>query len=313
MKKSVVIALRACEAKVKNYTFAASKQVKLISRQRRKTRILFSIRMGCEKAIKRGFFLTRHEIIFDEFTPETLSKADIVVPLTISDLLYLDQHRALVRNNPIPIPTSKAVQLCDDKSQLNSFLIENGFQDVIPAVGNGLDFPYLLKKKVDIFGLHCYLIADAATEKEHVSEAKSAEFFKQQIITGRNEYACHILFDKNQIEQSLCIHYEFDKDIPIKGQDKLLYYEISDCPFLELFSDILRKINFEGICCFNYKIRDGKPFIFEINPRFGGSLCSYFFIFFDDIYSKHERKTKAVSKFNLFRRSIWKELFQHTS
>ena len=35
---------------------------------------------------------------------------------------------------------------------------------------------------------------------------------------------------------------------------------------------ILKKIAYKGLCCFNYKIVDDKPLIFEMNPRFGASL-----------------------------------------
>ncbi|MNC96669.1 hypothetical protein D3C83_141030 [compost metagenome] len=51
------------------------------------------------------------------------------------------------------------------------------------------------------------------------------------------------------------------------------------CPFLDSFCEILTLLKFEGLCCFNYKIKDSRPLIFEINPRFGGSLCSYFYPF----------------------------------
>jgi hypothetical protein len=46
------------------------------------------------------------------------------------------------------------------------------------------------------------------------------------------------------------------------------------CIYLDLFSEILARLEFEGTACFDYKIVNGKPVIFEINPRFGGSLCS---------------------------------------
>jgi carbamoylphosphate synthase large subunit len=48
---------------------------------------------------------------------------------------------------------------------------------------------------------------------------------------------------------------------------------------LNLFAAMLRSINFDGLCCINYKIVDGRPFIFEINPRFGASLVPWFPIF----------------------------------
>ncbi len=34
-----------------------------------------------------------------------------------------------------------------------------------------------------------------------------------------------------------------------------------------------------GLCCFNYKVIDDNPYLLEINPRFGGSLSSFFFSF----------------------------------
>ena len=73
--------------------------------------------------------------------------------------------------------------------------------------------------------------------------------------------------------------YEFDSEIPIKGQDAWLYRAIRRCPYLTLFSNILNSIGFQGLCCVNYKVERGRPYILEINPRFGGSLTPYFFSF----------------------------------
>jgi predicted ATP-grasp superfamily ATP-dependent carboligase len=43
-------------------------------------------------------------------------------------------------------------------------------------------------------------------------------------------------------------------------------------PYPDLFAQILTRLDYEGTACFNYKIANGQPMIFEINPRFGGSL-----------------------------------------
>ena len=48
--------------------------------------------------------------------------------------------------------------------------------------------------------------------------------------------------------------------------------EVNHDKFLNDFENILSLMNYQGICCFNYKILDGKPKIFEINPRFGGTM-----------------------------------------
>ena len=59
----------------------------------------------------------------------------------------------------------------------------------------------------------------------------------------------------------------------------MMYSYISQCDYLDKFSAILNSIGYEGLCCFDYKVINGKPQIFEINPRFGGSLSAYFFTF----------------------------------
>jgi biotin carboxylase len=40
----------------------------------------------------------------------------------------------------------------------------------------------------------------------------------------------------------------------------------------KVFERILKAFNYEGPANFNYKLKDGKPIIFEMNPRMGGSM-----------------------------------------
>lgn len=281
----LAIFFRIAEAKVTTYAFVFYRQIMFLSKYRKRVKILLSDTMGSGVAVRKGFFLTKHELVFKPFTPESISEADIVVPFTISELLYLNENRGIIAKNPISIPSKETILLCDDKFVFNNFLIENGFKQFIPPMAKNLDYPYFLKKKTDVFGSHSYVITDESVEREYLDELGSNEFFKQQIISGAREFTTHILFENGRIVSSLSIQFEFDTEFPIKGKDKWLYMKIVACPYPDLFSEILKTIKFEGICCFNYKVLDGKPFIFEINPRFGGSLSSYFFIFFDDLYS----------------------------
>jgi predicted ATP-grasp superfamily ATP-dependent carboligase len=75
------------------------------------------------------------------------------------------------------------------------------------------------------------------------------------------------------------IEYAFASMTPIKGKDRMIYRKVCPCPHLALFSAVLTSIGFQGLCCVNYKLVDHRPFILEINPRFGGSLTGYFFSF----------------------------------
>jgi carbamoylphosphate synthase large subunit len=207
--------------------------------------------------------------------------------LTIDDILYLNTQHYKILNNAIPIPKKESVLLCDDKDAFNNFLISNGFSDYIPTTGLKLRFPYILKKKVDVWGANSFIIDNKNKELEFEDKINNiSEYFTQELILGKTEYATHILFKGNRIVYSLNVKYTFANEMPIKGKDKPLFMTIIGSYYLDLFSTILELINFEGLCCFNYKIVDGKPLIFEINPRFGGSLCPFFFIFLDHIKTK---------------------------
>jgi hypothetical protein len=212
-------------------------------------------------------------------SPDSISRHDLLVPLSVQALEQLQGMRALITANPIPIPSMASVRLCDDKYLFNQALIASGFGDLIPRMDGAPRFPYILKKRRGEWSQHIHVIRGNDDELTHADALASAEHFQQEIVHGPYEYATHILFKQGRIACSLNIEYAFGTAIPIKGRDREIYKKICSCPFLDVFSSVLSSIGFEGLCCINYKERDGRPLILEINPRFGGSLCPYFFVF----------------------------------
>ena len=242
-------------------------------------RILFSDHKDWVKQISGSFRFTKTDLDFKEISEARMSDYDLVVPLRVNDLAYLSDHPDAFPYNAIPFPSSESLDICNDKALFDKTLRQKGFASYLPAIGRSLRTPYMLKKKSAEYGEFCFFIPNEAVEKAHEQYLTDPDFFRQQIIRGPVEYATHILFRNGSIAASLNIKYVFRKDIPIKGKDGYAYRTISDCPHLELFAQILKSIGFEGLCCFNYKEENGKPYILEINPRFGGSLCMFFFSF----------------------------------
>jgi carbamoylphosphate synthase large subunit len=175
----------------------------------------------------------------------------------------------------------ESVRLCDDKYVFNETVITAGFGLYIPKIAQGrvLTPPYILKKRFGAWGMGCHIICNHDDEEAQLDRINSPEYFCQEIIAGPIEFATHILFVDNKIVKALNIKYEFTTDTPIKGQDTPIFHVVHRCPYLDLFERILRTIEFEGLCCVNYKVANGQPFLLEINPRFGGSLAPYFFSF----------------------------------
>ncbi len=238
--------------------------------------ILFPAGHDWEADIRSGFESTPHAIAFDEFSPGNLSMYQLVVPLTVRDLRHLDGHRDLLCNNPIPLPSLRSVALCDDKRLLNEALIANGFGDCIPMLGLFQAYPYILKKRIDEWGVNSHIVHTRAAENLLADKLVDPDYFRQEYIAGKTEYTAHVLFKQGRVACATTVAFEFENDVFIKGREPDRERAVCECAWLDLFGRILASIGFEGLCCFNYKICNGQPLIFEINPRFGASLGPMF-------------------------------------
>jgi len=243
-------------------------------------KILFSEKPEWTDDIKRGFRFLPHQVEFGPITEDSFSRYDIVVPLSLPALEEARRHSSH-QKLALPLPAAKSVRVCDDKYELNQALIKAGFGPCIPKMAQGLALtpPYILKRRIGEWGDGCYIIRSRDDEKAQLDRITNPQYFCQEFIPGSTEFATHILIVKGRIVKALNIKYEFASDAPIKGQVAYLFKVIDRCPYLDLFAQLLRTIEFEGLCCVNYKVAKGQPFLLEINPRFGGSLSSYFFSF----------------------------------
>lgn len=275
-KKNLEVKIKWFGSKLSKTGFFISNNVRALFFPVKKLNILFSKDYPNEKGVRRGFFFLYHNIRFDAFTPENIKESDLVVPLTIEDARALAKSRELVKNKLLQSSSANTVEICDNKFLFNETLIEKGFGDLIPKIGNDLPFPFLVKKRVTLGGEDSYVVTDEATRKKLSHVISNGDYFCQEIVEGANECATHILFKNGKIVDSLTVEYTFYNDRPINGKEGFICSNIVKCPHLDAFTAILKAIDYEGLCCFDYKVVNGKPKIFEINPRFGGSLGNYF-------------------------------------
>jgi len=267
------------DARIANKAFLEYQR--LLSRlfARKKLKLHFSRRKEWMIPLRAGFESTGHEIAFGEFSHAAIRGCDLAVPLTMDDLKVLAGAGDLAAGSPIPIPSMECLLLCDNKYLLNQALIENGFGKFVPRMGGHLPFPFILKKKVDEWGKNSHVISDEQTARRFSDKLADPDYFTQEFLPGRYEYTTHILFQDRKIVRSLNVEYYFATETPIKGKDVAVCTKVCRCPHLDVFASILLCLGFEGLCCFNYKLRGRQPFILEINPRFGGSLSPFFFSF----------------------------------
>jgi predicted ATP-grasp superfamily ATP-dependent carboligase len=254
------------------------------SRQNRRAKIpswcrniLFSKREAWETFIRTDFKLHPEvNIKFGEMTVEDVQAADIVIPYEYSDLVWLSERPWLTENKRIPIPNRQVVDLCHDKHRFNTTLIELGFGALIPAEGESLTPPYIVKPNQGESSVGTFVVTSFDSEIRNAEELKKPGNLKQKMILGKCEYATHMVVGKGKLLAELTIEYRFEKDMPVKGIDETVWKRTTRCHDTATLLDVLNKIGFEGICCFNYKVAEGQMQLIELNPRFGGSLSSHF-------------------------------------
>ena len=239
--------------------------------------VLFSKRDDWEPFIRADFKPFHHVTLeFEKMSEEAVERADFVVPYELSDLLWLSDRPSLTKNKPIPIPARRVVDLCHNKRLLNSTLVDLGFESLIPSTSVPLVPPYILKPNTGENSIGTFIVTSFDSEIRNSHLLADSENIKQQLIPGEYEYATHMAVRAGELLAELTIEYRFDTTLPIKGKSKRIWKRATSCPDVGKLLDVLRAIEFEGICCFNYKMVEGKIMLIELNPRFGGSLSPHF-------------------------------------
>jgi hypothetical protein len=211
---------------------------------------------------------------FGEFD---LALFDYAVPLTLQDAVTL-RSRYGQRNAKYMLPGIKATALCADKKIFNEKILKSVYGWIIPPMFQTAArvYPYVLKKRVQLSGLDTFVIRSAADEASHAGRLGSHEYFCQSYVPGKLEYATHMLLVDGRVAYHSTNAYEMAGDFAIKGNEMKPVREVigidAHPDLIDGFGNLLRMIGFNGICCIDYKIFDGRVRLLEVNPRVGFSL-----------------------------------------
>jgi predicted ATP-grasp superfamily ATP-dependent carboligase len=236
-------------------------------------RVAFGDFDNWEKQIRQNLD-ARYAPSFVDLARTRLKDFDAVVPLQIRHYASLARHPEL-RGTKFFHPSPEVTSLCDDKLRLAQFLIAQGFPGHVPKLRSpGGPYPYVWKKRHGWWGMHCHIVKGSQDEQD--LDLTDSDWFAQEFVPGEVEFATHLLRVGGQIRYSSTFAHKMATSAFVNGaQDTPLHSTFfQGCHYLELFADILVRLDFEGTACFDYKVADGRPILFEINPRFGGSLCS---------------------------------------
>ena len=140
------------------------------------------------------------------------------------------------------------------------------------------EFPCILKR-VDQNGAYGIELVNSAAELDVLLKSKlfaGQKHVLQAFVPGQTEYATHCVCRDGEILWSCSLSREMGPVPRIGGLEHDSVVPGTLTPRVRAqIADVLARLRFSGPCCVDHKIRDsGDVAIFEINPRFGGSLMT---------------------------------------
>lgn len=209
---------------------------------------------------------------------------DIVLPLSKSDFDSAHRHisEEQMTHDMIIYPRHETVQILDNKLTFTLFMIEH-FHDFIPTVYfldnvqlHNVEYPVITKPIFSTNGVNMKVY-----HNEEEFATCHDRIIIQRFIEDQNEYAAYMLCIDGRIITWKVIRGKFDKYHIKTTNFSPNSYEILEKFDIDLFEPIVRKLNYSGGMCINFKFNEDtqKIDIFEMNPRFGGSAFTNDFIY----------------------------------
>lgn len=231
--------------------------------------VLFSFHEGRKWNIKKR--IKGYIPFFYELDSINLNYFNVIVPLTLHAEKYINAYPELFSKKTYFCPSDDCIELCDDKELFHNYLETNGFKKYTPRINEKFNYPYIVKRKVGLSGKNIFIITDKKREIECISEIESGDYFSQEYIGGLDEYAAQIIYSGKKIVFFRALKYSYQEKYNIKGPDNLpaSIEIVNHDNYKPIFGDILLNINYQGFCCFDYKISNNQLKILELNPRYG--------------------------------------------
>ena len=173
------------------------------------------------------------------------------------------------------------IKLFDDKLHMIKYFIDNGFEKYIPKTymitidgkkiiyDNNLEYPLVIKPRHGMSG-HNVRICKNRDEFDTMVNYYGNNYAIQKFITHDYECSAYFVCDKGKILARVTCEGVSGTGLYIKKSrvDNPIYNTLNT----DMFDEIFAKIGYTGFANCDFKMINGKLYLFEINPRMGGDL-----------------------------------------
>ena len=191
-----------------------------------------------------------------------------IIPICPNDFMRYSDEELLFTNDVIK------VNILNNKGLFAKFMMQY-FNEYIPRTvyfnvndkeiyDSNLILPKMIKKPT---------IGCASQNTKIISEIdKIKNIVVSEYIIHDVIFAGHFLFINNVLMDKIYFYKDIKENSIYKG--RITQYKVCDKLSCDdnIFIEIFKKINYSGFACIDFTISNNKIYIFEINPRIGGSL-----------------------------------------
>jgi carbamoylphosphate synthase large subunit len=175
------------------------------------------------------------------------------------------------------VPSKEVVNLASYKDTFYNFLADHSFKECFPKPLDAPDFttPFILKRLHGEGGFGIFLVWNEERYKEVLTQPslKNEPYILEEYIEGDDEYIFYAVCKQGEIlwHASLMGQPPTDSRVQKGSFANASEVEITKEVY-NVFKGIFKALNYDGPANFNYKLKNNKPVIFEMNPRIGGTL-----------------------------------------
>ena len=176
-------------------------------------------------------------------------------------------------------PTRRVHDTCFDKIRFDRFMRRAGFSDMLPDSwrrSGACRFPCVVKRNNEEggFGVRAVHSAEELAEVMAQPPFRNGPVIFQELIEGLVDHATHCVVVDGRIVWHTS--YAYDVDPATRVQTPELHIArrriVPDQAVLGTFERVLMKLRFSGPVSFDWRPAGDGIVLFEINPRFGGSM-----------------------------------------
>ena len=206
-------------------------------------------------------------------------KVDIFWPVTEIEIKLVDENKPLFEGVSLAVNSSNILKIAMDKGLTAQVLKEHGF--FVPETWERIDdaqvtFPCVVKERFGC-GSHAVQLVHTATELYSVADKMSNYIIQEYVGDAENEYTLAIFSDGETVNS-----IAFKRTIGFQGMSRFVEL-VHDQYLVNMSERIASFLSLKGSINVQMRKKEGRYYIFEINPRISSTIGFRVLLGFNDV------------------------------